>query len=613
MSKPGRKPPTRRELAEASQHFERAERLREAGLAVEAIAAYRAALALNPRLVAAHNNAAAVLRSLGDPAAALELYDQALLFEPRLAALHFNRGKTLDAVGHTREAIEAWRRCLRLDAAFHAARHDLAVALLEGGQFDEAVEQLQRVVKAQPAHALAHANLASALRGRGEMGEALAAAERATELDPQLYLGWANRLFMLPYLSDVLAPERIRAAFEGFDRHWGGGPAAVARTPQASDARPASATRRLRVGYVSADFRDHPVGYFFEPLARAHDATRFEAFCYDLDGRADEVTTRLRAGPFAWRDCSPLDDLQLARTIAADRLDVVVDLMGHTARNRLPIYARRLAPLQLMWMGWPCSTASSAIDVLVTDPWLEGGHDTRLAGPERAVCLPRSWLCFQPDARAPAVTEEPARSRGHLTFGSFNGVYKVNPGMVLCWSRLLAQVPDARLLIAGVPAGATAARLHSAFAAHGIDPGRVDLRAPTDLAGYFALFGEADIALDTFPFNGATTTFHTLWMGVPVVSRHGSTQASRMGLSLLANLGMPEFACADEEAYLACALALARDDEGRRALRAGLRQRLAASHLTDAAAFTREWEALLYELVSSLAERPLASRPPDTA
>jgi protein O-GlcNAc transferase len=578
-------------MAEANARFEHAERLRNYGQTELAIEAYRGALALQPRFVSAHNNLAALLRQRGEARLALAHYRAAIDAEPGIAALHFNLGKTLESLGDTREAIACLRRALKLDAGLTAARHDLALALMKTGEIDAACTELQRVVADHPDHALAEANLATLLRARGETRAAFAASQRATALDPNLYLGWSNQLCLLPYLSDLLDEDVIRATLAGFDRRFGQAHGTAAEVqPGLAEGRP------LRIGYLSADFREHAVNQFFEPVARSHNAARCSVYCYDLNQRPDAVTARLRTLVPHWRHCAAMSDAALVDCIQRDQLDVLVDLMGHTADNRLPLYAQRLAPLQLMWMGWPGTTGLSSFDYVVTDPQLDASKPTALHGPEARLQLPRSWVCFEADDHAPAITPLPAALAGHVTFGSFNGIYKLNETMLGIWSGILSNLPGSRLLIAGVPAGVASQRLLSEFSQHGVSPDRLSLRPPLGIKSFFDLYAEVDIALDTSPFNGLTTTLNSLWMGVPVLSLAGTTHASRMGASVLANLGLPEWIVESPAAYQRAAFALAQDIEALQVLRQELRERLRSSPLMDHAGFTREWEASLYKL-----------------
>jgi protein O-GlcNAc transferase len=600
------RPPPRKAQQAARSHFAEAEQLRLAGRHAEAIAAYREAIALEPRFTAAHNNCAASLLMLGEFGQALEHHDRAILFDPRNPAFHFNRGRCLHALARLPEAMQAWERCLRLDPSFTLARHDLGVACLAQHAVDRAVALLETVVEAEPTFALARVNLASALRARGDLLPALEQAEAAARLDPDLHDAWTVAVHLLAYGVDSVEVERGRAIFAGFDasvQRRAEGARAQAGLPERSaqpdrparTARRAGSADRLRVGFLSADLRMHPVGYFLEPVTQWLHTTRLDCIAYDLNPRPDEVTARLQRAPITWRRCEQLDDFALARLIADDDLDVLVELSGCTAGNRLPMLALRPAPVQLTWLGMPGTPGLSCLDGRIVDPFLDSPYDP-YPGPERSLQLPHSWVCVLPDARAPEVAPPPFARNGYVTFGAFTGGTKLGERVLGCWAELLASVPDSRLIATGVPAGRCAERLAATFAARGVGPERLELVPTLPHLDWLARLGDADIALDSWPYNGTTTSTHSLWMGVPLVSHHGPTPAWRAGLSLLSNLGLEALSAPDEAGFLRIARALAADHARRAELRAGMRERMRASPLMDGQRYAQDLEALLRSL-----------------
>ena len=565
--------------------FQQAEDLRQAGAIDAAISTYRQALEVSPGMAEAHNNLAVLLSQQGDALGAIRHYRAAIALVGKHAGLYFNMAGALEAAGQAGEAIAAYRRAVDLAPDLVSAWNDLGRLLHATSDLDAAQASLEQALRLDSAHALAWANLATVLKDQGDVGAAHASALRAVQSDPGLYLGWSNLLFSLPYLSDTLAASDMAAIHAAFDAATGS--QVAAHLP----CRPVRASERLRIGYVSADFRDHAVTYFFEPALAHHDCRQVEVVCYDL-GVADAVNERLRrTGTATWRDCAALDDHALAALIESDQIDVLVDLMGHTADNRLPVFVRRPAPIQVSWLGWPATTGLSVFDFVLADAHVDAGEAAPLRGPERVWPLPRTWLCYRPDATAPDVSLPPSLTGRAPTFGSFNGIYKITPRVVRVWAEILRQVPDGRLLIAGVPSDGAKRRLVELFGREAIAPDRLDLHAPVSLARFFELHAEVDVALDPFPFNGATTTLHTLWMGVPVVTLAGSTHAGRMGLGILRNLGLDDHVADDRAQYVALAVALAGAPTRLHALRLGMRTRMQASALLDEQGFVADLEA----------------------
>jgi predicted O-linked N-acetylglucosamine transferase (SPINDLY family) len=349
--------------------------------------------------------------------------------------------------------------------------------------------------------------------------------------------------------------------------------------------------RRLRIGYVSADFRDHSVAFFFEPLLAHHDRGAVEVYGYYNNTLQDAMTERLRSCTDHWIPCQGMTDEALAARIQADGIDILVDLAGHTRGNRLLVFARKPAPVQVTYLGYPATTGLSAIDYrLVTadtdPPGAEAWHS------EGLYRLPRSLWCYRPAPDMPAVVPAtPARRNGVITFGAMNNIAKVSEAAVAAWSGILRAVPGARLVMTSMPAGTARRDLQARLAAQGIAPERLTLHGKLPREEYYALLNEIDIALDPFPYNGTTTTCESLWMGVPVVTLIGETSAARSGYALLKGIGLDALAARDRDEYAGLAVALATDLDRLDTLRAGMRQRIAASPLRDEAGLTRDLEA----------------------
>jgi protein O-GlcNAc transferase len=546
----------------------------------------RGALALDARSADAHNNLGIALRDLGRRAEAEASLREAIALRADFAEAHNNLGNLLRETGRAKEAEASYRRALRLRPGYAEAHAGLGAALREQGRMEEAVRCAERAIALQPRFAEAYNDLGAALFGLGRLGEAERAYRAALDLDPQLPIARANLAYLLNCVPGR-APEEVFAAHREAARAIGVQPD---RRPHKNDPDP---DRRLRVGYVSADLRRHSVGFFFEPLLEHHDRRAVEPFCYAASSRADEVTARLKRRAAQWCEAYALDDAALAGRIRADRIDILVDLSGFSAGNRLAALARKPAPVQVSWLGYPNTTGLEAVDWRLTDALADPPGETERFHVEKLLRLPRGFLCYRPPEEAPEVAELPLARSGRLTFGCFNHLPKLTDEMLALWARLLAALPGARLMLKSFGLSAAGARrdLLARLARQGIGAERVELRAPQPtLAAHLACYGEVDIALDVFPYNGATTTCEALWMGVPVVSLAGATHVARVGASILTHAGLAELVAESPEQYVEIALALARDRERLAGLRAGLRERLRASALLDAAGFARQLE-----------------------
>ncbi len=421
----------------------------------------------------------------------------------------------------------------------------------------------------------------------GEAEEALRLTRRALRLRPDRPDGLSNLLIGLQY-GDNRSPLELFAEHRRFD-------ALVGRPRTAHHARHGNdpdPDRPLRVGYVSNDFRQHVASCFFEPLLACHDPARVEAFCYSDTVSPDAVTRRLTALASGWRDTVGLDEAELAQWIRDDRIDILVDLGGHSAGNRLTVFARRPAPIQVTWLAYPDTTGLSAMDYrlvdAITDP--EGIADGLAS--ETLVRLPDGFLCYWPPHGAPEPGPSPAAA-GPVTFGSFNRMAKVTPAVVALWAAVLRRVPESRLLMKSIGIGSPAVRgrIEAQLRDHGVDPARLETVSwsPTWLE-HLALYRRIDIALDCFPYNGTTTSCEALWMGVPMIGLLGDRHAARVGASLMSRIGLSELVARDAADYVEIAARLASDRERLASLRAGMRDRLRASPLCDGPGFARRVE-----------------------
>ncbi|MFN8011221.1 MAG: tetratricopeptide repeat protein [Holophagaceae bacterium] len=536
-------------------------------------------------------------------------------------------GYRLKAEGRTLEALEAFRDAARLEPGAAAHRLEAGIALLGLRRWAEAGEALAAAAHLDPADPGLRHNLGVALRHQGRLEEARGAFAAALELDAGFAPAWsalaavaaeqgaqeeawALRRRAEAALGDRAPSVLLEAAVnyhgglsreEVFRRHLAWGRWIEGQVEPLPPVPPEPrAGRPLRVGYVSPDLRRHSCAAFLEPLWEHHDPARVEVHAYALSPGEDATTARLRRLAHRWRDCAALAPEAVAQAIRADRIDLLVDLAGHSHGRQLLVFARKPAPVQVAWLGYPATTGLSRMDARLTDaladpPGAEAWHT------ERLVRLPR-FLCYRPEPDAPDPGPPPMLQRGACTFASFNNPSKLAPAVVALWSRLLLRVPGARLLLKASPFAdpGTRARWVRAFEAHGVAAQALDFRPfEADTADHLARYREADLALDPFPYNGTTTTCEALWMGVPVLSIAGDRHAARTGLSLLHAVGRPDWVAPDPEAWLDLAASLAGDPARLAAARADLRAAVARSPLCDGRAFAASVEEAFLDLAGA--------------
>jgi predicted O-linked N-acetylglucosamine transferase (SPINDLY family) len=572
----------------AEVHYNLGNALATQGNIAQAVAHYERALALRPAFVEAHHNLGLALAAQGDIAQAVAHYERALLLKPDYAEAHYNLGAVLAAQGDTAQAVAHYVRALALRPAFAEVHNNLGIVLEAQGDTAQAVAHYERALLLKPDYAEAHNNLGNALAAQGDTAQAVAHYVRALLLRPAFAEAHSNLLFTLNYVSDK-DPVAVYAAHLDFAKRRE--PPLTALIQAHSNDR--SLERRLRIGYVSSDFRQHSVGYFIEPVLEHHDHNRFEIFCYSNNLREDQVTGRLRSHADHWCRINSLSDEQAAQQIRADQIDILIDLSGHFGYNRLLVFARKPAPIQVTWLGYPNTTGLSAMDYRLTDGFADPVGMTEHLHSEQLVRLPECFSCYQPPQVAPEVSELPAWAKGYLTFGSFNNLAKVTPEVMAVWAQILRAIPGSRLILknAGLDGSTVQQRVRETFTGWGVAPDRLELLGRDRLQNtHLERYGSIDIGLDPFPYNGATTTCEALWMGVPVVTLAGRTHAGRVGVSQLSNLGLTELIGHTPDEYIAAALRLADGLEYLSALRKELRSRMAASPLTDGQRFTQNLE-----------------------
>lgn len=557
-----------------------------AGNLPEAERLCRRAIEREPGNAQALNYLGLLLHAQGRSREAAEALHQAVIVRPDFAQAHSNLGSVLKVLGRLDEAEAAIRRALAIDPKFANAYNNLG-SLLMRTRRDDALDILERAIAINPGLVEAHFNRASLLKMQGLIHESILAWRHTLELAPQFAEAHSNLLLTTHY-SDELSAEAIFAEHRKYD-------ALHARKPEAGGQRYGNTpdpARQLRIGYVSPDLRRHSVAYFIESVLAHHDRSAFEVTCFHNSPQEDEVSVRLRQHSASWINCAQMSDAELARTIAGAGIDVLVDLAGHTG-GRMQTFARKPAPVQATWLGYPASTGLSAIDYRITDARADPpGHEARHS--EKLARLPCSYFCYRPADESPEPGAPPSLERGFITFGSFNNIAKATPASIGLWARVLLAVPGARLLIKdnGLGGRSLRERIVAQFGALGIDAGRLELRTwEQSTAAHLSVYAEVDIALDTWPYNGATTTCEALWMGVPVVTLAGDRSESRMGASILTAAGCEDWVAESADEYVAIAARLAAVPTTLRLARAEMREKLRNSALLDAKRFTRDLEA----------------------
>lgn len=485
--------------------------------------------------------------------------------------------------------IAMMRRCIELDPADGGAYHNLGNALRSAGHHEEALATLTAAISRMPNPADAHNSLGLVFKDLGRMDEALAAFRRAVSLNPSFVTAHSNLLMFLNYHPGI-GPQELFDEHRSFSREH----ELPLKPPFLRHANDRTPDRTLRVGYVSSDLRLHSVAFFLLPLLENHDRDQVHVTAYSNSAVVDEITNRMQQSVDAWCSIAGVADEQVANRIRADRIDILVDLAGHTAGQRLQLFARKPAPVQITWLGYPGTTGLDAMDYRCSDPLADPPGDAARCSSERVLRLPRTAWCYTPLSGAPDVAPLPGLSTPGITFGSFNSFGKISSATLDMWAEILEQTPGSRLVLKNVAMGSpTAVReTEQRLECRGIDPGRLELldRTPS-LVDHLNHYNRIDVSLDTFPYHGTTTTCEALWMGVPTITLAGPNHATRAGVSLLTNVGLGALVAQTPKEYVELAVRLAADRASLAGIRAGLRRRMLESPLMDGPSFARDMEA----------------------
>jgi predicted O-linked N-acetylglucosamine transferase (SPINDLY family) len=568
--------------------------LQAQGQVDEAIACYRQVAAIRPDHAETYNNLGIMLREARRFDEANDCYRKAISISPDFAEAYSNLGLLLQEMDRLDEADSCLRKAVTLKPSLPDAHYNLGIVLKKQGQLEEAIDCYRKALSLKPKAYDVLFSLGNALSAIGQPEEALAAFQEIITDSPGNHLAWSNFFmnaqYAAVYSSSVLFQQYLRFADEV---------EAPLRKGWESPANIRDPERRLKLGYVSADFREHSVACFIEPILAHHGKEHFEIFCYYNHRQEDSTSRRLAACADHWTPCADMSDEQLAQRIRADKIDLLVDLAGHTNGNRLLVFARKPAPIQVTWIGYPDTTGLTAMDYRITDNYADPLGKTEKWHTETLLRLPGCFLGYAPPPDSPPVVSPPVKNTGRITFASFNNLTKVNEATVRIWAAILRGLPDAQLLLKSTQSSCESVRNHlrRLFARMGVEQERLCFaNYIQSFSEHMGLYGMVDIGLDPFPYNGTTTTCEALWMGVPVITLAGTRHVARVGGSILSTVGLGECIAESEEEYVKKALTLAADHDRLCRLREIMRERISASPLGDAEGFTRNLEGAYREI-----------------
>jgi len=618
-------------------HYNLGHALQQQGKMHAAQGSYQQSIALAPDHLESHSNLGHTLQALGQLEQAIESFQHALNLAPELAEMHFNLGAAVNAQGKLGEAIKHYQRAIALFPNYAQAHCNLGAALLAKGQFDDAVASYQRAIalnpslleahynlgialqaqdkfdaaiasyfralEIQPSFVEAYCNLGNTLRAQGKLNDAIECYQAALAIKPDYANAYSNLLFLHSYHGTLAAADYLKLA-----REWEQACVTTQIRQAASNvtlARPPLNGRRLKLAYISGDFRKHALSYFMQQLLAQHDHSRVELYAYSNNRSRDEVTERLNALVDHWIPISGMSDEVVCQRMEADGIDVLVDLSGHSAHNRMGVFAHRAAPVQATYLYF-ASTGLSEMDYWIGDETLTPpAMDTHFN--EQVWRLPRTWMAYKTIADAPEPNWQSA-SDGTIWLGCFNNLGKITPQTLSLWAKILQILPEGRLLLKNkdLADAGNQQRILSELAAHGIAPERIELQPGSEWADYMAQHDKLDIALDPIgAHGGGTSTCDALWMGVPVIHLLGEHVGARFAGSLLEAINHSEWIAHSETEYIETTISLAKNVTLRKQLRAQQRQVMQHSPLCDAQGLAHALE----DAYVSMFERWQSSQP----
>ena len=605
--------------------------MRGLGKTTGAVSCFQKAIQLTPGSFEAHFELGDVLENDERHVEALSCYERAAALRPDDYQIHIKKGHVLKTLGKLREAFTVYRNLLVTHPDKSETYHHMALVFFEKKEFDKVIQCYQKAVQLTPDHHLPYLMMGNAFESQKKLDQALKSYQKSIRIKPDnplAYMDMGGTYWRMGNLTSALDSFRRacrlktdfaeahsnllmamqydpktteKTIFDESNRWWDnhGRPHFRNISKGYVEKQPS----HLKIGYVSPDLRKHSVAWFFLPLIENHDPDCFETFCYSNVKKPDAVTAQIRKCCHHWRTTVDISGDAVAKQVQEDHIDILVDLAGHTRDNRLDVFAGKPAPIQVTWLGYPGTTGMQAMDYRITDVISDPPGEADLFHCEKLIRLPDGFLCYSPPENCPEVSTPPADKNGWITFGTFNNQPKINNRLVSLWANIMHCLPESRFLIKNEQIADRATRENAValFQQHGISADRLQIigRAST-VFEHLKNYNKMDIALDTFPYNGTTTTFEALWMGVPVVTLSGKRHASRVGASIMTHIGLKEFIAMTERQYIDKAVGLARDLELLASLRKRMRGKMGRSPLSNPASFARKMEKAYRKMFAEL-------------
>jgi predicted O-linked N-acetylglucosamine transferase (SPINDLY family) len=570
----------------AEAHSNLGAAFKDQGKLDDAVASYHKALAIKPDYAEAHSNLGNVLKDQEKLDDAVASYHKALAIKPDYAEAHRNLGNVFQQQGKLGDAVASYQKAIAIKPDYAEAHGNLGITLHEQGKLGDAVASYHKAIAIKPDYAEAHSNLGVAFKDQGKLDDAVASCQKALAIKPDYAEVHSNLIFLYSYILDHPIID-LRDEASRYDKLVSAKARPISNHPNIKNP-----DRRLRIGMVSGDFKQHAVGHFLTGVLSEINTEHVELFAYSTSSMEDDLTVKIKTCVYKFQKVVGISDEQLSKDIMEDGIDILIDLSGHTGRNRLPLFAWKPAPIQVTWLGYGGTTGIEAMDYVLCDSLVLPPSDEAhfIEKPWR---LPDIWVCFSPPKFDIEVGTLPALANSHITFGSFNNLTKISDKAVECWARILKAVPDSRLLLKNNQLNDTSIQeaTRTRFEAHGINPLRIILKSHViDKKEHFLTYQEMDISLDTFPYSGGTTTIEAIWMGTPVVTLKGDRFISHLGESILHNVGLADWIADTTDDYVEKAVAFASDLEKLSYLRESLRDQLIISPVCDATRFAGNLE-----------------------
>jgi protein O-GlcNAc transferase len=555
--------------------------LNEQGKFIEAEASFRKAIILKPEYFEVYYNMGIMLNVQHKFNEAEESYKKALAIKPDYVEAYNNLGNTLNEQGKFIEAEVSFRKAIALKPDHVVAYNNLGITLDEQGKFIEAEASFRKAIALKPDYTEAYSNLGKILHELGKLEEAIENYDKAIKSKVDYFKAYNNKNFCLNYSSSY-SPLYIYTQHLKFEKQFGG---FKAKSPLSVKIKKKS-NERLRIGYVSGDFRAHSVAYFFKPLLQNHNSHVVETFCYYNNNFIDKITNNIMTTCDHWRSIFGITDSEIFKIIRKDKIDILVDLSGHTGKNNLLVFAQKPAPIQVTWLGYPNTTGLSSIDYRFTDIIADPIGEADDLHSEKLLRLPNGFLCFQGNEKVLSKSDPPQTHYDYITFGSFNNLSKITSEVIDVWSKILNLIPKSHLILKCRKLKHNKDYYYELFKNKGIDKDRIQLYEHLPSTGdHLELYNSIDISLDPFPYNGATTTCEALWMGVPVITLLGDRHAGRVGASILTNVGLKDFIARDIDSYINLAVKMSANTKKLKEIRMTLRRQMQESLLCDARSF----------------------------